>query len=181
MNKKCDTVPAGSEGLLYLPYIIGERSPLLDPIARAAFIGLDINHGIEHLYKAVLEGISFALRENHEVYINDMGVKIRYLAFCGGGATNLQLRKMVASNLKVKGVLLENPIDCAALGSTMLFLKSIRFYKDLKEAKSVMVKAIGKEVSDKKLAKTYDEYYPIYRESYSRLKDIFAKLRRYRT
>lgn len=181
LNKKCDTVPAGSEGLLYLPYIIGERSPLLDPIARAAFIGLDINHGIEHLYKAVLEGISFALRENHDVYINDMGVKIRYLAFCGGGATNLQLRKMVASNLKVKGVLLENPIDCAALGSTMLFLKSIGFYKDLKEAKSVIVKAIGKEVPDETLAKTYDEYYPIYKESYSRLKDIFAKLRRYRT
>ncbi|MEM3404304.1 MAG: FGGY family carbohydrate kinase [Nitrososphaeria archaeon] len=177
LNKKSESVPAGSGGLLYLPYIIGERSPLLDPLARAAFIGLDINHGVEHLYKAILEGVSFALRENYEVYLNDMGIRIKYLAFCGGGARNMRLRKTIASNLKVEGVLLENPIDCAALGNTMLFLNSIGFYKDLEDAKNVMVKAIGKETPDATLAKTYDMYYSIYKESYLRLKDIFIKLR----
>jgi len=105
LNRRCARVPPGSSGLLYLPYIIGERCPLLDPLARAAFIGLDMSHGIEHMYKAMLEGISFALRENYEVYVKEMDIDIRYLAFCGGGAQNTLLRKMIASNFKVDGLL----------------------------------------------------------------------------
>ncbi len=180
LNERCSTIPPGSGGLIYLPYIIGERCPLMDPLARAAFIGLDVNHGIEHMYKAVLEGIGFALRENYEVYIKDMGVEISYLAFCGGGAQNAMLRKIIVSNLKVDGLLLENPIDCAALGNTMLFLKSIGFFKDFRQAKDVIVKSVGKEVPDKGLEKFYDEIYQVYRESYFRLKDVFSKLKRYR-
>ncbi|MCX8188459.1 MAG: FGGY family carbohydrate kinase [Nitrososphaeria archaeon] len=180
LNEKCASIPPGSGGLIYLPYIIGERCPLMDPSARAAFIGLDINHGIEHIYRSVLEGIGFALRENYEVYVKDMGIRIDYLAFCGGGAENRLLRKIIVSNLKFDGLLLENPIDCAALGNVMLFLKSIGFFKDFRQARAVIVKSVGKEVSDRMLEKIYDEIYQIYRDSYSRLKDIFSKLRKYR-
>ena len=180
LNRRCASVPPGSGGLLYLPYIIGERCPLLDPLARAAFIGLDMNHGVEHMYKAMLEGISFALRENYEVYVNEMGIDIRYLAFCGGGAQNALLRKMIASNFKVDSLLLENPIDCAALGNSMLLLKTLGFFKDFSQAKEVIVKSVGKESSDKELEKVYDELYNLYRESYIRLKDIFGKLQGYR-
>ncbi|MEM4521949.1 MAG: FGGY family carbohydrate kinase [Nitrososphaeria archaeon] len=180
LNEKCASISPGSSGLIYLPYIIGERCPLMDPLARAAFIGLDINHGIEHMYRAILEGIGFALRENYEVYVKDMGIGISYLAFCGGGAQNTLLRKIIVSNLKVDGLLLENPIDCAALGNVMLFLKSIGFFKDFRQAKDVVVKSVGKEVSDMMLEKVYDEIYQIYRESYARLKNVFSNLRRYR-
>ncbi|MEM2073868.1 MAG: hypothetical protein QXO33_04905, partial [Nitrososphaeria archaeon] len=75
---------------------------------------------------------------------------------------------------------LENPIDCAALGNVMLFLKSIGFFKDFRQAKDVVVKSVGKEVSDMMLEKVYDEIYQIYRESYARLKNVFSNLRRYR-
>lgn len=181
LNKMCADIPAGSGGLIYLPYIIGERCPLRDPLARAAFIGLDVNHGLGHMYRAILEGMSFALRENYEVYVKDMGVKIGCLTFCGGGAQNPLLRKIIVSNLKVEGLMLENPIDCAALGNTMLLLKSLGFFKDLGQAKEAVVKSAGAELPDLKLEEFYEQLYPIYRDSYIRLKDVFARLKDYRS
>jgi xylulokinase len=112
--------PPGANGLIYLPYLIGERTPLLDPFARAAFIGLDVTHNLEHMYRAILEGISFALRENYEIYSEDMGILVKQLAFCGGGAQNILLRKIITSNLKREILLLENPLDCAAIGDTII-------------------------------------------------------------
>ncbi|MEM2744679.1 MAG: FGGY family carbohydrate kinase [Nitrososphaerota archaeon] len=181
LNEKCKKIPAGSNGLLYLPYIIGERVPILDPFARAAFIGLDINHRIEHMYRAILEGISFALRENLEVYQKDMNIKIKYLSFSGGGAENILMRKIIASNLKMKISLIENSVDCAAIGNAMLFLTSLGEYKDIKEASKRIVKVIGEEDSDTELSKVYDEYYLIYKEAYKKLKNLFIKLRKFRS
>jgi len=71
-------------------------------------------------------------------------------------------------------------MDCAALGNSMLLLKTLGFFKDFSQAKEVIVKSVGKESSDKELEKVYDELYNLYRDSYIRLKDIFAMLKGYR-
>lgn len=181
LEEKVWKIPAGANGLVYLPYIIGERTPLLDPLARAAFIGLDITHNLEHMYRAILEGISFALRENLEVYQEDMKISIKQLAFCGGGAQNSLLRKIIASNLKRKILILKNPLDCAAIGDAILFSIAIGEIKNIKDAKKKISKAIGKEEINKDLARIYDEIYPLYKDSYKRLKPIFENLKKFRS
>jgi len=173
-------IPAGSNGLIYLPYIIGERTPLLDPFARAAFIGLDITHNLEHMYRAILEGISFALRENYEIYSEDMKILVKQLAFCGGGAQNSLLRKIIASNLKREILLLENPLDCAAIGDTIIASIAMGEIKSIKDSKEKFLKIISKEEVDERFAQIYDEIYLLYKDSYKKLKTIFKSLRKFR-
>jgi len=83
--KEAESVPAGSEGLQFLPYLSGERTPYPDPLARAAWIGLTLRHGRGHLTRAVLEGVSFGLKDSFSLIRNAGLGEIRQVRASGGG------------------------------------------------------------------------------------------------
>lgn len=84
MTKRAEIIESGSDGLIYLPYLMGERSPVLDPEARGVFFGLSARHTKDHLTRAVLEGITLSQRHNLEV-LKQMNICPNILTACGGG------------------------------------------------------------------------------------------------
>ncbi|MGC9328081.1 MAG: xylulokinase, partial [Candidatus Hinthialibacter sp.] len=90
-----EKAPVGSEGLIFLPYLTGERTPLKDPYARGGFIGLTIRHQRRHLIRAVLEGITFAMRDSLEIF-RSLGVEIQEVRTTGGGAKSAFWKQLQA-------------------------------------------------------------------------------------
>ncbi|MDJ0925916.1 MAG: xylulokinase, partial [Acidimicrobiia bacterium] len=95
-------VPAGSDGLLFLPYLTGERTPHPDPLARGAFVGLTIRHGRGHMTRAVLEGVSFGLRDSFELIRAAGGADLTEVRASGGGTRSPQWRQILADVLNAE-------------------------------------------------------------------------------
>ena len=95
MDKEAEESPVGCNRLLYLPYLMGERTPHLDPDCRGAFIGLSAMHTRKDMIRAVMEGVVYSLRDCEEV-LKDMGVAFESMAACGGGGTSPLWRSMLA-------------------------------------------------------------------------------------
>src|SRR5204863_3952243 len=87
--------PVGSEGLIFLPYLTGERTPYPDPCARGVFFGLTLRHDRRHMARAVLEGVAYGLRDSFEI-LDEMGVPIRQVRASGGGARSPLWRQIQA-------------------------------------------------------------------------------------
>ena len=95
MDKQAEEIPIGSDRLLYLPYLMGERTPHLDPNCRGVFFGLSAMHTRQHLLRAVMEGVTFSQRDSVEV-LREMGVSINEMLACGGGGSSPLWRQMLA-------------------------------------------------------------------------------------
>ncbi len=112
-------IPAGSEGLFFLPYLSGERTPYPDPLARAAFVGLTIRHTRDHMSRAVLEGVAFGLRDSMEL-IRQAGLgAIEQVRVSGGGAKSPLWRQILADVMDVELVRV-NTTEGAAFGAALL-------------------------------------------------------------
>ena len=112
-------VPAGSEGLLFLPYLSGERTPHPDPLARGAFVGLTLRHGRGHLTRALLEGVAFGLKDSFSL-IQAAGLSdIRQVRASGGGTKSALWRQILADVLGVELVTV-NTTEGAAFGAALL-------------------------------------------------------------
>jgi xylulokinase len=95
LTREASRAPVGSEGLLFLPYLTGERTPYPDPQARGAFVGLTVRHGKSHVVRSVLEGVSFGLRDSLEL-IKSLGLPIEQVRASGGGARSSLWRQIQA-------------------------------------------------------------------------------------
>jgi xylulokinase len=95
-------IPPGCDGLLFLPYLTGERTPHPDPLARAAFVGLTVRHGFAHLTRAVLEGVSFGLRDSFELMKGAGLANISQVRMTGGGARSPLWRQILADVLQAE-------------------------------------------------------------------------------
>jgi xylulokinase len=157
-------VPPGSEGLVFLPYLSGERTPHLDPKARGAFFGLTARHGIAHMTRAVMEGVIFSLRDSLTI-MRELDVPIEDVRATGGGARSDLWRQLQAdiygSNIR-RTVADEGP----AYGAALLAGVASGTYTDVEEATSVVELREETTESDTKRAKIYEEYYEIYRSMY---------------
>ncbi len=111
-------VEPGAEGLIFLPYLTGERCPHPDPNARGAFVGLTLRHGKAHMVRAVLEGVSFGLRDSLEM-IKALGVPIEQVRASGGGARSPLWRQIQADVFGTELVLI-NVTEGAAFGAALL-------------------------------------------------------------
>src|SRR5215217_540501 len=114
--KEAETIPAGSEGLQFLPYLTGERTPYPDPLARGAFIGLTIRHSRAHMTRAVLEGVAFGLRDSMELIRNAGLGEIRQVRISGGGARSPLWRHILADVMDTELVTV-NTTEGAAYGA----------------------------------------------------------------
>ena len=108
------TIPAGSDGLFFLPYLTGERTPHPDPLARGAFIGLTVRHGLPHMTRAVLEGVAFGLRDSFELIQQAGAGQITQVRASGGGARSSLWRQILADVFQAEIVTLNTTEGAAA-------------------------------------------------------------------
>lgn len=174
MDKEAETVPIGAERLLYLPYLMGERTPHLDPDARGVFFGLSAMHTKKHMLRAVMEGVAYSLRDCVEVF-REMGINVLDMMACGGGGTSPLWRSMLA-DLYGCAVKTCASKEGPALGAALLASVGAGIYGSVGEAVNAVVKADKVCEPNCDNVKRYDEFYSLYREIYPALKDSFSKL-----
>jgi xylulokinase len=168
LMREVESVPAGSEGLLFAPYLTGERHPHSDPSARGAWIGLTVRHTRAHLARAVVEGITFAMRDCLEV-MRSLGVKASQIRLSGGGARSGFWRQLQA-NIYGQTVAQINTQEGPALGVALLAMVGTGAYKNVPEACAASIRVIEEIQPVKSEVKTYQDIYDRYRLLYGAIK-----------
>jgi xylulokinase len=167
-------VPPGSEGLVFLPYLTGERTPHVDPLASGAFVGVTARHSRAHMTRALMEGVVFALRDGLEI-MRGLGVDAKAVRAIGGGATaELWLRLQAdVYGAPVERLAVE---EGAAYGAALLGHVTAGTFVDVGEAASVV--RVLPEVTDPDPSRVarYDEVYDVYRSLYGTLRDDMHRL-----
>ena len=160
-------VPAGAEGLIFLPYLSGERTPHLDPLARGAFVGLTTRHGIGHMARAVMEGVTFSLRDGIEI-MRELGVPTTDVRATGGGGKSPLWRQMQADiyNAPVSTLAAE---EGPAYGAALLAGVGTGHFADVNDAVTRCVRVVATTQPDPAMVAKYDQIYAIYRTMYSHL------------
>lgn len=166
-------IPAGSEGLLFLPYLTGERTPHPDPLARGAFVGLTIRHTKAHLTRAVLEGVSFGLRDSLEL-MRGLGVAPNEVRVSGGGAKSALWRQILADIFKTD-VVRSNVSQGAAFGAAILAAVGVGALSSVEAAADAIVHEVDRTRPGVDAAR-YDAVYRQYTALYPLLKGEFAAL-----
>lgn len=167
-------VQPGSEGLIFLPYLSGERTPHLDPGARGAFFGLTARHGEAHMTRAVMEGVIFSLRDSLEI-MRTLGVPIEDVRATGGGARSGLWRQLQADIYATpirRTVADEGP----AYGAALLAGVASGVYSDVDEASSVVELREETTEPDQERAKIYEDYYEVYRSLYPATSSAMSRL-----
>ncbi len=174
MDKEAENIPIGSDKLLYLPYLMGERTPHLDPDVRGMFFGLSAMHTKAHFIRAVLEGVAYSLRDCKNI-ISEMGTEISDMMACGGGGTSPLWRSMLADlyNCPVKTVACK---EGPALGVAILAFVGTGVYKTVEEACAAMIKTDKTQNPDAKASAEYEKYYNLYTKLYGSIKDNCKEL-----
>lgn len=165
-------VPAGAEGLVFLPYLTGERTPHADPNARGVFFGLSLKHTAAHLTRAVLEGVTFGMRDSLEL-IRTMGVEVKRIRLSGGGARNRLWCEIQAAMYHATCARLRRE-EGPALGSAILAGLGAGIFRSYQHATEICVAEKDLFRPDHRVAAIYDLTYSTYRRLYPALKPIFA-------
>ncbi len=166
--------PPGCEGLFFLPYLTGERSPHPDPLARGAFIGLTTRHTRGHITRAVLEGVAFGLKDSFTL-IAQAGLPESYeVRISGGGAKSPIWQRIIADALAAPLVNI-NTTEGGAFGAAILASVAAGMHADAPSACDAMIQT-GAEVAVGPDADVYAERYGVYQSLYPTLKDTFAAL-----
>jgi xylulokinase len=156
--------PAGAGGLVFLPYLAGERAPIDDPRARGVLAGLSLAHGRSHVARAVLEAGGFAMRHVAEP-IRDAGIRIDRLVVSGASE---RLRRIASVRADILGVPVDVPAiaDTAALGAAILAATGTGVHPETRSAIREMVRIAARAEPDPALRGRYDALYGVYRELY---------------
>ncbi|MBN2306130.1 MAG: xylulokinase, partial [Anaerolineae bacterium] len=168
------SIPPGSEGLIFLPYLTGERTPHPDPLARGAFVGLTARHTRDHMTRAVMEGVAFGLRDGFElIKASEAGI-INEVRVSGGGAKSPVWRQILADVFNAPLVVSE-AIEGAAYGAALLAGVGGGVWPDVKTAAQATVK-LGERVEPGGNVSAYEAVYQLYRDLYPTLKGTFHAL-----
>lgn len=167
-------IPPGSEGLLFMPYLTGERTPYPDPLARGSFIGVTIRHNSQHFTRSILEGVAFGLRDNFEL-MKKAGLKeINQIRITGGGAKNSIWRQIIADILNVEIVTI-NSKEGAAFGAALLAATGAGVFDTVEKACDRTID-ITERVTPGESVEIYQKIYSEYRLLYPLLKDTFHRI-----
>ncbi|MCX8171100.1 MAG: xylulokinase [Candidatus Bathyarchaeota archaeon] len=169
LSREAELSEPGCSGLVFLPYLSGERSPHMDPSARGGFFGLTLNHRRHHFIRAIMEGVVFALRDCIEVF-KELGVSVEGIIARGGGAKSdlwLQIQADIFNSRVLKVGVEEDP----AFGAALLAGIGVGVYRDFKEACEKTIKFTAVKHPNEERAKIYDRIYTrIYRNLYHSLR-----------
>ncbi|HTG92391.1 MAG TPA: xylulokinase [Pyrinomonadaceae bacterium] len=164
-------VPAGANNLLWAPYLMGERTPHLDPNARAALVGLTASHTRAHVVRAILEGVAFSLRDSLEIF-RDMNVPIESIRLGGGGARS-KLWRQIQADVYAHAVDIVQAEEGAAYGAALLAGVGGGLWKSVDDACADVVRVIDRIEPDAAAVKVLEPLYRSYRELYPALHKVF--------
>ncbi len=168
------SAPAGSDGLIFLPYLTGERTPYPDPQARGAFVGLTTRHGRGHLIRSVMEGVSFGLRDCLEL-VRALGVPIAQVRGSGGGVRSALWRQILADVFGTE-LAQASVTEGAAFGAALLAGVGTGVFHSVEDAvdRTILVTQVTSPVPENQ--ERYERLYPIYRSLYPALTSAFSEL-----
>ena len=169
--EQADITKLGENNVFYLPYLMGERSPHNNPDARAMFIGMSMDTARADMTQAVLEGVTFGLRDSLEV-ARRLGIQIERTKICGGGAKSPLWKKIIANVMNLKVDVLENE-EGPAMGGAMLAAVGCGAYPDVETIGKKLAKVVDTVEPDAELAAKYEEKYQKFRTLYPVMKELF--------
>ncbi len=164
----------GAEGLFFLPYMTGERTPHFDPDAKAAWIGLTVRHGRPHMIRSLLEGATFAMRDSLEL-IREMGVAIEQIRDSGGGARNA-LWRQIQADIYGFDVHTLNSTEGPAFGAGLLAQVGTGGFATVPEACDATIRVVESTTVDPRAKAQYDRAYAVFGQLYRDLRESFQKI-----
>jgi xylulokinase len=164
-------VAPGSDGLLFLPYLTGERTPHPDPLARGAFVGLTVRHDLRHLTRAVLEGVAFGLRDGLDL-MTQAGVPVPSQIRASGGGTRSQLWRQILADVLEAEIATVSTGEGAAFGASLLAAVGAGWFATIEEAAATTV-VVNPGTDPTGLAATYREAHDRFRQLYPALAPTF--------
>ena len=173
LDDRAAAVAPGAEGVLLLPYFLGEKTPLHDPHARGTLVGMGLHHGLHHIWRAALEGVVFGFRHHVEVW-RERGVEIGRVFACDGGAAS-DLWLQIAADALARPVQRIDRHPGSCLGAAYVAGYAVGAFEDLAGVARYVGAGRVFEPDAARVA-AYDRIYPTYRELYDRLRTFYPKL-----
>ena len=170
MTQLAEKIEPGSEGVVFLPYMAGERSPIWNPKAKGVYYGLDFSKTKAHMIRASMEGVAFSLKHNLDV-AEKSGVEVKCLRAMGGSA-NSWLWTQIKSDITNKPIDVPNSDTATTLGAAMLAGVAIGLYKDYTDAVAKTVNVRRKHVPNEVNRAVYEQNYDMYLGIYKQLKEM---------
>lgn len=174
LTAEAQGVPAGSEGLLWLPYLMGERTPHLDAFARGGWVGLTAKHTRGHLVRSILEGVAFSLNDCLGI-IESLGADIEAVRASGGGAKSPLWRSILAGVFRKPIATLQTQ-EGSANGAALLAMVGTGEFGSVQEACAQIIAERSRKQPSADLVGAYRESYRLFRELYPALKDLFPRM-----
>lgn len=171
-------IEPGSGGLLFLPYLTGERTPYPDPMARAAFIGMTVRHTQAHLTRAVLEGVAFGLRDSMELMQRAGLAVIREVRVSGGGSRSALWRQILANVMNTEMITV-NMVEGAAYGAALLAGVGVGLWDSVQYCSKKIIHPIERIIPQPEVVDVYSQLYEEYQALYPILKSMFHHLAKY--
>jgi xylulokinase len=177
LNRMAESVPRGSLGLLFAPYLTGERNPHPDPFARGAFVGFTLRHGLAHLVRSAMEGIAYGMRDQLEL-LRSLGVNPAEAVVTGGAANSTVWRQLTT---EIMGIPLYtiNTNEGSAFGAAILAAVGAGAYPDVPAACAQMVRKVDVIQPDPEGVAEYSRLYPAFQGLYPALKETYSALARF--
>lgn len=172
LSEEAADVPAGADGAFWAPYLMGERTPHLDPSARAAFVGLTASHTRAHTIRAVMEGVAYSLKDTFTIF-DEIGVPVRRIRLGGGGARS-PLWRQIQADVYGQEIEIVEAEEGAAYGAAILAGVGVKCWASVDEACDAVVRVAKKVPVDKKNAERMQAGYKVYRNIYPGLRFIFS-------
>jgi len=174
LTQEAAAAPAGCEGLLFLPYLTGERCPYPDPYARGVFFGLTLRHAKAYMVRSVLEGVAYGLRDSLELF-REMGVEPRQIRLSGGGARS-QVWRQIQADIYHRECVTINIDEGPAFGVALLAGVGTGIYPSVQSACAQTISVADRVLPTAENAAVYARYYPIFRKLYADLQEDFLAL-----
>ncbi|NNC75010.1 MAG: xylulokinase, partial [Acidimicrobiia bacterium] len=172
LDQAVSEIRPGADGLVFLPYLTGERTPHPDPEARGAFVGLTVRHGLGHMTRAVMEGVAFGLRDSVDLMARQLD--LGEVRVSGGGASSPVWLQVVADVLD-RPVRVVGTAESAAHGAAILAAAGTGGFASVAEACNAAVE-LGDIIEPSSSAAAYDDVYGVYRDLYPALRESFHRL-----
>lgn len=174
LNKKAEAIAPGSEGLIFLPYLYGERTPHNDANARGVFFGISGRHKQGHFIRSVMEGVTFGLKDSLSL-IKDQDIKVKEIRAIGGGAKS-RVWQQILADIMGENIKLLNVEEGPAYGAAIIAGVGVGTFESFQNVSENIIKVEDEITPIKENVETYEKYYKIYKELYSSLKKEYEKL-----
>jgi xylulokinase len=174
LSEEAGTIRAGADGLLWAPYLMGERTPHLDPQARGALVGLTASHGQAHIVRAILEGVAFSLKDTFSIFV-EIGVPARAIRLGGGGARS-RIWRQIQAEVYGQPVEIVAAEEGAAYGAALLAGVGAGEWPSADAACDAVVHVAERVVPREEDMRTMQRSYALYRDLYPSLRSVFHGL-----